>query len=345
MTSAAHWPEPETLAAPEIDRLFVELRDNRETLMQELRARQLRASGETTPDAFIDLMEARLKLNALLTYWRDLLGRALSLQNWAPLGSEPPCFADIRGDDRYRAARALTPLTPDSLLFVHGPVTLWHCAALAEDMLEPSDRLTRLFRCAFHRELTVEPRIIVWDNALGATPVEYDTEAVAVSGMFESVSGRQFAFAALPDPGQVPTRRAGWHPLTSRVIASQPAKSAEPASIRHTLTADLFPEAGDIRRGSSVVLAKTEALVATFTQHILVGERVLLASRVSNLMIDADFAAWLSASPVAEWELDWARQKAIPGRGAFVPGRFRLLPDDRQWQRTMFVCLDSHLDF
>ncbi|MGB7076937.1 MAG: hypothetical protein WBD53_07080 [Xanthobacteraceae bacterium] len=345
MTPAMQWPEAETLQAHEIDRLLIELRDRREACMGELRARQSQACGDRTADAVIDVMEARLQLNALLTYWRQLLARALSLQNWAPLGSEAPCFADMRGDRGYRTARARTPLTPDSLLFVHGPVTLWHCAALAEDMLEPPDHLTRLVRCAFHRELTFEPRVIVWDSALGAPPFAYDAEEVAVSGVFESMRGRQLAFAAVPEPGCVPTRRAGWHPLTLRIIASQPDKSVQPASIRHALTADMYPEAGDIRRGSSALLAKAEAILAAFTQHILVGERVFLLSRVTNLAIDADFAAWLSASPVAEWELDWARQKAIPGRGAFVPGRFRLLPDDRQWQRTMFVCLDSHLDF
>ncbi len=343
--SAAQWPSPDALQAHDIDRLLVELRDRREALMGELRGRQLQASGEGTSDAFIDVMEARLKLNALLTYWRQLLARALSLQNWPPLGSESPCFADVHGDRGYRTARALTPLTPDSLLFIHGPVTLWHCAALAEDMLEPSDRLSRLVKCAFHRELTFEPRIAVWDSASGASPVAFETGEVAVSGVFESLSGRALAFAAWPDPGHVPTRRAGWHPLTLRLIASQPEKHIQPASIRHALSADLYPEAGAIRCASAALLAKAEAIIAAFTQHILVGERVFLLSRVSKLAIDADFAGWLAASPVAEWELDWTRQKPIPGRGAFVPGRFRLLPDDCQWQRTMFVCLDSHLEF
>jgi hypothetical protein len=345
MMPAAEWPDAETLAARDVDRLFVALRDRREALMQKLRARQLQAAGNGSADARIDVMEARLELNALLGYWRQLLTRALSLQNWAPLGSEPAGFADRRGNGRWRTARALTPLTPDSLLFVHGPVTLWHCAALAEEMLEPADRLRRLVRCAFHRELTVEPRIVVWDGAHGPSPLAYEAEAIAVSGAFESASGREIAFAALPEPGHVPARRAGWHPLTRRLIASQPAKSVAPASIRHTLSADLYPEAAGLDRGSDVLLAKAEAVVAAFTQHILVGERVFLLSRVSNLAIDADFKAWLSAAPVTEWELDWSRQKPIPGRGAFVPGRFRLLPDDRQWQRTMFVCLDSHLDF
>jgi hypothetical protein len=343
--AATQWPQPETLQAHDIDPLLVALRDRREALMHELRARQLQASGEGAADAFIDVMEARLELNTLLAYWRQLLARALSLQNWRPLGSEPPRFADMRGDCGYRTARALTPLTPDSLLFIHGPVTLWHCAALAEDLLEPSDRLSRLIKCAFHRELTFEPRIIVWDGASGAPPVAYEAEDVAVSGVFESLGGRKLAFAAWPDAGHVPTRRAGWHPLTLRLIASQPEKHVQPASIRHPLTADLYPEAGAIRCGSAALLAKAEAIVAAFTQHILVGERVFLLSRASKLAIDADFAAWLAGSPVAEWELDWTRQKPIPGRGAFVPGRFRLLPDDEQWQRTMFVCLDSHLDF
>ncbi|MEI9928912.1 MAG: hypothetical protein WDN44_16030 [Sphingomonas sp.] len=346
LAQAERRPEPETLEAREIERLFVALRDEREALMRDLRDLQLRAVASAPgPDAFIDLMEGRLALNALLAYWRRLLARMLRLETWAPLGSEAPCFADMRGDGRHRVARALVPLTPDSLLFVHGPVTLWHAAALAEQMLEPGDRLTRLAKGAFHRELTLEPRIIVWDGALGASPIDYDGDAVAVNGMFGSAAGREFAFVALPDAGHVPERRAGWHPVTANIIATRPARSAQPAAFDHKLTIDCCPGAGTIARGSSVLLAKAEAFLAAITQHILVGERVLLLSRVPSFTIDPDFGAWLATSPELQFEIDWARQKPIPGRGAFVPVRYRVLPAEAQWQRSMFVCLDSHLDF
>jgi hypothetical protein len=345
LARTTRWPEPETLEAGEIDRLFVELRSRRETLMRELRDLQSRAEGDATPATFIDLMEARLHLNALLAYWRELLARVLVHQKWCPLGSEAPCFADVRGGDRHRVARALVPLTPDSLLFVHGPVTLWHSAALAEELLEAGDRLTRLVRGAFHRELTVEPQIIVWDSALGRAPVNFDADAVAVNGAFQTAGGRELAFVALRDAEHVPTRRAGWHPLTASIIAAQPAKHVEPTAFGHRLTVDYFPEADSVDRGSAALLAKCEAVIAVFTQHIRVGERVFLVSRALNLVIDTDFAAWLAGSPEIQFELDWTRKRAIPGRGAFVPMRYRVLPDDAQWQRSMFVCLDSHLDF
>jgi hypothetical protein len=348
MTSASLqaecWPDPETLEQRDVDRLFVELRDRREMLMRQLRDLQLQAGADPSPAAFIDVMEARANLNALLAYWRQLLARELSLQDWAPLGSEPPCFAEVRGDGRYRAARALTPLTPDSLLFVHGPVSLWHCAALAEELLEAGDRLTRLVKAAFHRELTFEPQIIVWDKALGAAPLGFDPDAVAVSGLLESASGRQFSFVALPDTGHIPTRRAAWHPLTASIIASQPAKTPQPTAFNYSFAPDCFPNADGVTQGSSVLFAKTEALVAAFTQHILVGERVLLFSRWF-VQIDAQLAAWLACSPQVHIEIDWTRQKPIPGRGAFVPMRHRVIPDDAQWHRSMFVCLDSHLAF
>ena len=93
------------------------------------------------------------------------------------------------------------------------------------------------------------------------------------------------------------------------------------------------------------LLAKAEAFLAVMTQHILVGERVLLLSRVPNFAIDANFGAWLATSPELQFEIDWARQKSIPGRGAFVPMRYRALPAEPAWQRSLFVCLDSHLDF
>jgi len=342
---ATRWPEPESLDAGEIDRLFVGLRERREALLQDLRALQLRAEQSNDPTTFIDLMEARVGLNELMGYWRRLLARALSLQSWAPLGSEAPCFTEVRGDDRHRTARAQVPLTPDSLLFVHGPVILWHAAALAEHLLTPGDRLCRLVRSAFHRELTTEPQIIVWDSMFGRPPVEFDNDAMAASGVFETAGQRALAFAVLPSVGHAPTRRAGWHPVTAHLIATAADRTAEPSAFSQTLTADGCPGADTIARGSAVLLAKSEAFLAVLTQHVLVGERVLLLSRAPNFTIDADFGDWLATSPELQFEIDWQRQRPIPGRGAFVPVRYRALPSEPTWQRSVFVCLDSHLDF
>jgi hypothetical protein len=321
------------------------LRERREALLHQVRVLQLRAEQDAIPAAFIDLMEARVGLNELMGYWRRLLARALSLHDWAPLGSELPGFTDKEGDSRYRAARALVPLTPDSLLFVHGPVILWHAAALAEELLAPGERLCRLVRGAFHRELTTEPRIIVWDRALGDVPVEIDDNAVAAAGVFETSERRELDFAAVATPGCTPTRRAGWHPVTAHLIAKAPSRTPQPVAFSQTLTTDCCPGAGSTARGSAVLLTKAEAFLAVVTQHILVGERVMLLSRAPNFTIDADFGAWLAVSPELQFEIDWQRQRPIPGRGAFVPMRYRALPGEPAWQRSVFVCLDSHLDF
>jgi hypothetical protein len=320
---ATCWPEPDSLDAANIDHLLVGLRDRREALLDELRGLELRAERDASPAAFIDLVEARVGLNALMQHWRGLLARALQLQNWAPLGSEAPRFADIRGDDYYRAARALVPLTPDSLLFVHGPVILWHAAALAEELLAPGDRLCRMTRSAFHRELTTEPRIVVWDCAAGTAPPCFERDAVSSDGVFETVSGRALAFAVLPSAGHPPASRAGWHPMTAHLIASSPSKTAQPAAFSQPLTPASCPGADSIVRGSDVLLAKAEAFVAAITQNILVGERVLLLSRAPNFAIDENFGAWLATEPELQFEIDWQRQKPIPGRGAFVPVRYR----------------------
>jgi hypothetical protein len=345
VAKATRWPEPDSLEAVEIDQVLIGLRERREALLDELRASQLRAEQDATPAAFIDLMEVRFGLNELMGYWRRLLARALRIQDWAPLGSEGPCFADMRGDHRYRAARALVPLTPDSLLFVHGPVTLWYAAALAEDLLAPGDRLCRLRRSAFHRELTTEPLIVVWDSGLGAAPVDVDRDAVAAEGLFETAEGRRLAWIALPSKGHAPSRRAGWHPVTAHLITSAPDKTEQPAAFSQRLTPECCPGSDSIAKGSAVLLAKGEAFLAGITQHVLVGERVMLLRRAPNFVIDADFGSWLATEPELQFEIDWQRQKPIPGHGAFVPIRYRALPAEPAWQRSMFVCLDSHLDF
>lgn len=344
LEQVALWPDPDGLEKSQIDTLLDELRGRREALMGVLRTLQMQVSAGAPPAVFVDLMEARLGLNALLSYWRRLLSRMMALETWTPLGSDEPCFAELREYAHGRSARAIVPLTPDSMLFVHGPVVLWHAAALAEGMLAPGDRLTRLIRGSFRRELTVEPYIVLWDRKSGA-PEDIDGATIAADGMFATASGRELAFAALPAEGHVPRRRAGWHPLTARVIAACPEKSVAPAVINHAFAPADFPSAERANRGSSILLAKAEALLAAFTQHILVGERIFLLSRGLNIVIDANLGEWLAATPQVQFEIDWNRQKEIPGRGAFVPFRYRISPDDAQWQRTAFVSLDSHLAF
>lgn len=334
-------PDAENSELDRIDGLFAEMRDRRDALMRRLSDLQRRCDARPDPGLFVDLTEARLHLGALLARWRELLGRALALGKWAPLGSEPPIFEEVRGGERFRAARASVPLTADGLMFVHGPVVLWHAAVLAEQMLDGGDRLVRLNRGAFHRELAVEPVIVVWDTRSPA-PAGHDVREAAVEGSFATAEGRELAFAALPATGRRPARRAGWHPMAARIIAEAPPRLAEPAAFGFVLTPSHCPEAGTLDRGSAVLLAKLEAVMTVFTQHLAVGERLVLLSRVLNFGIDADLGGWLAGRPEIRFELDWKRQRAIPGRGSFVPMRYRIGRDEPGWQRGMFVCLDSH---
>jgi hypothetical protein len=133
--------------------------------------------------------------------------------------------------------------------------------------------------------------------------------------------------------------------VTAHLIAAAPPRSARPAAFAQVLTADCCPWAETMSRGSTVLLAKAEAFLAVVTQHVLVGERVLLLSRAPNFTIDANFGDWLATRPELQFEIDWQRQKPIAGRGAFVPVRYRALPAETAWQRSLFVCLDGHLDF
>ena len=133
--------------------------------------------------------------------------------------------------------------------------------------------------------------------------------------------------------------------MTAQLIGTASDRTAQPSAFSQSLSLASCPGADSIARGSDVLLAKAEAFVAAITQNILVGKRVLLLSRVPNFAIDEDFGAWLASEPELQFEIDWQRQKPIPGRGAFVPVRYRALPAEPVWQRSLFVCLDSHLAF
>jgi hypothetical protein len=329
----------------DIDQALIALRRDREILLTRLRQLEQIVPQSSNPTDFLDLAETRFELNCLTENLRGLMARTFADLALPPLGSETPRFADRVGGDSWCCARALVPLTPDSLLFVHGPVTVWHAAALAETLLDANERLISLAKCAFHNELTFEPKIIVWDDRMGRPPQDFARDDVAASGAFLTDHGRSFSFAAVPDADHVPMNRAGWHPMTRALIASGQTgrREAEPESIRQQLDPGLWPEAAAVVRPSDVLLAKAETFLAATTQNMVVGDRLMLLVRGTNFTLDKSFGAWLGSKPELQFEFDWARQKPIPGRGSFVPFRYRILPADPAWQRSMFVCLDSHL--
>ena len=345
--TAADGPAPGGAAAAtkiaEINRRLGEVQARRTALMRTLRALQAQHSAAPSPVSFIDMADARLTLKRVLDEWRDLLARLQRIEGWAPLGSEPPVFAEVTHGTNWTAARALVPMTPDSLLFVHGPVTVWHAARLAEEMLREDDPLIRLDRVAFHRELPCEPRILASEEGL-SDPDAVDRADIAVEGVLVSAAGRRIRFIATAADGATPTRRAGWHPLAAQIIAARPVKFDYPTAFSLRLPTSP-PTALSATRASDVMLAKMEAVLGVFTQHIRVGERVFLLSRGLNMAVEPDIADWLATAPEIAFELDWVRARAIPGNGRFVPARYRITPDDARWHKTMFVCLDGHLDF
>lgn len=332
-------------AATDIDNTLIELRRERETLLARLRQLELIVQQSSNPTDFLDLAETRFKLNCLIESLRGLLAESFGAHAWLPLGSESPRFADRIDGASWCSARALVPLTPDSLLFVHGPVTVWHAASLAESLLDAHDRLISLTKCAFHRELTFEPQIIVWNESLDRPPHLFDREDIAVSGSFLTKRGQSFGFAAVADPGHVPMARAGWHPMTTALIARGQGRErvAEPGSVQQKLGPELWPAASSVIQPCDVLLAKAETFLAAATQNMVVGDRLMLLARGSNFSVEESFGDWLAQRPELQFEFDWNRQKPIPGRGSFVPFRSRTLPADPVWQRSMFICLDSHL--
>lgn len=344
-TSAASSDRLSGNVVTDIDQALIELRRDRGILLTRLRQLEQIVPQSSNPTDFLDLAETRFELNCLTDNLRGLMARTFADQALPPLGSEAPRFADRTGGDSWCCARALVSLTPDSLLFVHGPVTVWHAAALAESLLDANERLTSLAKCAFHNELTFEPKIIVWDDQLARPPQGLARDDVAASGAFLTDRGRTFSFAAVPDPGHVPRGRAGWHPMTKALIGSGQAgkRVAEPESILQRLDPSFWPEAASVERPSDVLLSKAETFLAATTQNMVVGDRLMLLVRGTNFTLDESFGTWLGSKPELQFEFDWARQKPIPGRGSFVPFRYRILPADPAWQRSMFVCLDSHL--
>lgn len=340
----ADWPDPGGLERDQVAVLFDRLREIRQELMERLAVCEKASSDD--PAAFIDAMENKVALQHLLNYLRLLQARAKGIEQWEPAGLSAADFADAEGDGRtWVKARALAPLTPDSVLFLHAPVTLWHAAALAEGLLGSGDRLAWLRKAGFHKELASEPLMAVWDAEASPPPGLPERKEAAAEGVFETAQGRRLAFAAWPDPAHPLRRKADYHPMVPEIAAQEPTMDQTGSQFRHRFCRQNWPPAGQEVRGAAAVFALAESLISAFSQGLDDGERLFLFSGLSDRQIPEEFGAWLDQAPEFQIDLSLDRCREVPGRGAFVPGRYRVLPGEEDWTRGVLVRLDSHLMF
>jgi hypothetical protein len=290
-------------------------------------------------------MELRMQLSEVLASLQQLQAHVIRTVSWEPADRLVPTFSDrTRSGDAWISARGHCCLTPDSVLFVHGPLGLFFVVALAEELLEAGDRVSGIKEFKLHKELSDEPVITVWDPASGIAPPPVDRRAICFQGCVTTASGRDLNFAAVPDPTHPITAKMGYHAVVPAISRSRPAPVRETGGcIDYDLQQIGWPESGRTVKGAAAVYALMEMLVTITSQALDDGNHLFMFSAGGGLAVPEDLGAWLELRPRFQLELFWDRKRTVPGRGFFIPMRYRLLPDTKVWCKEIMACLDGHM--
>ena len=187
-------------------------------------------------------------------------------------------------------ARATLFYSPEAKFNVHGPIMLYHVAALAEHMLGPGERLSRLETANFSKMVISQLRLTIFDPEQEPTALHRPAmSGASLSGAFRLSSGRRLAFYGIQDH-QYPVGRRCW---INRIALSliprdrPPERDGEYYLVRTPPSAPaLWPDEGLAVPAQLMTVGDTLMLLM-LTEHIHADETRLLLS-IRDLPIGPD---------------------------------------------------------
>ena len=152
-------------------------------------------------------------------------------------------------------------------------------------------------------------------------------------------------FTAAPNVKHPAQLKADYHPIVNCVAQHPPVHDVNTGCVRYTYPIDAWPPKGSQITGAAALFAIMEFFVTTVLQALDDGHSTYLFTTLANRDIPADFGQWTQSKPELQVDLDWEHKRTVPGRGFFVPGRYRMYPKDETWTKGSLVCLDNNITF
>jgi hypothetical protein len=173
-----------------------------------------------TADQQIDLIEFELRLNEIDNYSNQIDELIYRECPPPPAQFREPVFKDLEFSvDAFATAVAELFFSAESKTSVHGPVMLYHLAALAERILRPSERIVALRKTSFKKMVVRQMRLFVCDGARGyPDKVAPLVNSAAVVGTFVLNSGRKLDFFGVQIAGSPVTETAHFNSFALKIL-------------------------------------------------------------------------------------------------------------------------------
>jgi len=245
-----------------------------------------------------------------------------------------PILDDISGDgEMWLTARAGCFLTAESGHHVHGPVLVYHAAALCEKLVGNDDPLVMLDEVIMRQEVSEQLQLTVWDNA-GQPPDGVNLRDSNFYGSFSTCSGRKILFCAKAIEGCPITHAAGSFEIPPLCLEVQPGIEKASGSWKVALRKEASEQVA--RAASTSTAAKrwpgawrllVLSDILSYSVGILRGTQncSLIMIRFRGVPIPEDLVEWLEQSTHVQIEFS-ARQRQTEDGSLFIPVSVQYFP-------------------
>lgn len=284
-------PDPETLDLASAKALRLGIL----TVLRPYLLRRLTALGPATATdlgARIDRFELETRLGQIDAHDWALDARITSAEE--PTLAYHMCaeFTDLAMLGPGKATgRAALFYSPEAKFNVHGPIMLFHAAALAERVLGPGEALAHLESASFSKMVISQLRLTVFDPA--QEPLAEHRQAIAgasLSGVFRLSSGRRLHFYGVQDHHHPVGRRCWINRIAMNLIPCDgpPERDGEVYRVRTpaSIPPELWPEGG-LGVPAQLMTVVDTLVMLMLTEHMHADETRLLLS-VRDLPISPD---------------------------------------------------------
>jgi len=318
-------PELDQVKSHDIPGLAVHLRANIRRSMIE----KLDNFGETSEaGAFVDRWRLEYQFIELERYGYQLSRKLPCAEQCEPV------LDDISGDGKmWLTARAGCFLTAESGHHVHGPVLVYHAAALCEKLVGSSDPLVMLNEIVMKKEVFEQLQITVWDAA-GQRPDGVEPGESHFYGSLSTRSGRTIQFCAKAIEGCHITHAAGSFEIPPLCLEVQSGIKKAQGSWKIGLHKAASEQVARVASASVAAKRWPSAWrllvlsdILSYSVGILRGSQncALIMVRFRRVPIPEDLTEWLGQSTHVQVNFS-ARQRQTEDGSLFIPVSVQYLP-------------------
>jgi hypothetical protein len=240
----------------------------------------------------IDRIELEMRLAEIDQYELTLVQDIIALDPPTPAHRMAPELAEVEVDGFSKAtARAALFYSPEAVFNVHGPISLYHAAALAMTLFKPDERFAGLESVSFSKMVISQLRFTIFDPAEQAEEQHKAAlKGASISGSFRLSSGRRLSFFGIQDH-RYPVERMCWiNRIALGLLPPGCASTFDNGVYRVRLSARIAPETLPEHglTAPAALMTVIDTMVLMMMSKTIHSDETKLLLAIRNLPMSAD---------------------------------------------------------